>query len=61
VTGVDDPEAGDAVEILLAMDVPDGRVLAAREDLQPLLRGDVGPRLGMNPHMLERVLLDRLR
>ena len=58
VPGVDDPETGDAVEVGLAVAVPERRALAALEDVQALALGQFGPRLGMDPDVIQRLLVD---
>src|SRR5690606_937572 len=60
VPGIYDPEAGDAVQVFLAVHVPDGGVLATGEDLEPLLLRNFGPGLRVDPDVLQGFLLDCL-
>src|SRR5690606_25259574 len=54
VAGVDDPQAGDAVQVFLAIDIVEPGALAAIEDLHALLFGELLPRRAMDPDVFER-------
>ena len=58
VTGVDDPETGDAVEILAALDVVEASAFAAIEDAE-VIAFELGPRQHVNPDVVAGGLLRR--
>ena len=60
VTGVDDPEAGDAVNPLVAVHIVEHAALAALEDVQALLLGEFDVVGAVNPDVFERFPLDRI-
>ena len=57
VAGVDDPEAGDAVDVLAAVDVVEEAAPAALEDAQAALLGQLDVVGGVDPDVLERAAL----
>ena len=59
MTGVDDPEPGDAVEVVLAVDVVEGAALAAVEDVHAVALGQLDPRRVVDPDVIERFLRSR--
>jgi hypothetical protein len=57
VPGVDDPEAGDAVDVLLAVDVVQQAPLAVIEDLEALALGQLDVVGRVDPDVVERLVL----
>src|SRR4051812_15376911 len=58
MTGVDDPESGDAVEILAALNIVESGAIAAIENAQ-IVAFELGPRQHVNPDVIPSRLLCR--